>query len=167
MLTFSNILSFSRIPLSLLFFTESTSLRLLAVVLAMFTDSMDGYLARRSKTVSRFGAILDPTADKLFVYVALATLVFEEKLLLWQALAMISRDVALLTFALFMLLTGQIKNLVLRSIRMGKIATAFQFIILILLLLKISFSWITYSSFIAMGGLALIELYDGRRTAPT
>ena len=33
----------------------------------MFTDSIDGYIARRSKSVSRFGAILDPAMDKFFV----------------------------------------------------------------------------------------------------
>ena len=38
---------------------------------ACFTDLLDGYLARRLGQTSKFGAFLDPVADKLMVTVAL------------------------------------------------------------------------------------------------
>lgn len=44
-------------------------------VLAAITDWFDGYLARRLKLQSRFGAFLDPVADKLMVSVVLVLLV--------------------------------------------------------------------------------------------
>jgi CDP-diacylglycerol--glycerol-3-phosphate 3-phosphatidyltransferase len=44
-------------------------------VLAAFTDWLDGYLARRMKLTSAFGAFLDPVADKLMVAVTLFLLV--------------------------------------------------------------------------------------------
>jgi CDP-diacylglycerol--glycerol-3-phosphate 3-phosphatidyltransferase len=43
--------------------------------LASITDWLDGYLARRLKQSSPFGAFLDPVADKLIVVVALVLLV--------------------------------------------------------------------------------------------
>lgn len=44
-------------------------------VLAAITDWFDGYLARRLELQSRFGAFLDPVADKLMVSVVLVLLV--------------------------------------------------------------------------------------------
>ncbi len=43
--------------------------------LASLTDWADGYLARALKQESRFGAFLDPVADKLMVVVAIVLLV--------------------------------------------------------------------------------------------
>ncbi|HGX93917.1 MAG TPA: hypothetical protein ENK35_11445 [Candidatus Tenderia sp.] len=43
--------------------------------LAAFTDWLDGYLARKLDQASRFGAFLDPVADKLMVAAALVLIV--------------------------------------------------------------------------------------------
>ena len=47
----------------------------LLFAVASITDLLDGYLARRTGTTSRFGTFLDPTADKLTVIAALVLLV--------------------------------------------------------------------------------------------
>ncbi len=153
-------MSFLRIPLAFLFLSESYYLRCIAIALAMITDSVDGYLARRNQTVTLFGAVLDPATDKFFVYFGLSTLFFEGKLLVWQVLAMISRDVFVCLFGLLSVVVGGWKSLVIRSIRAGKITTALQFIVLIGLVLQMSFSWITYSAFVVMGGFAFVELFQ-------
>ncbi|MEZ5566428.1 MAG: CDP-diacylglycerol--glycerol-3-phosphate 3-phosphatidyltransferase [Gammaproteobacteria bacterium] len=44
-------------------------------LLAAITDGLDGYLARRLRQTSQFGAFLDPVADKLIVSTALILLV--------------------------------------------------------------------------------------------
>ncbi len=44
-------------------------------VLACLTDLLDGYLARKMNVCSKFGAFLDPVADKIMVCVALVLLV--------------------------------------------------------------------------------------------
>ena len=160
MITISNSLSFFRIPLAFLFLIDSPYLRCIAIILAMITDSIDGYLARRSHSVSRFGAILDPTTDKFFVYFALAALSFDGRLLPLQVLAMLSRDIGIFVYGLFMAVTGRWRSLVLRSLRAGKVTTALQFIVLIGLVFQVSFSWVTYSTFVAMGGFALVELFQ-------
>ena len=48
-------------------------------ILAGFTDWLDGYLARRLGQHSRFGAFLDPVADKLMVAAALVMLLADER----------------------------------------------------------------------------------------
>jgi CDP-diacylglycerol--glycerol-3-phosphate 3-phosphatidyltransferase len=45
-------------------------------VIAAWTDWLDGYLARRWKETSAFGAFLDPVAAKLMVAAALIILVY-------------------------------------------------------------------------------------------
>lgn len=163
MITISNSLSFLRIPLAFLFLSESVYYRCTAIILAMISDSIDGYIARRSHSVSRFGMVLDPFTDKFFVYFALCVLFIEGKLQLLQMFAMISRDIVLGGYGLSMVLLGRAKSIVLRSLRAGKIVTALQFCVLIGLVMHLSFSWITYSAFILIGSLALVELFLGSK----
>ena len=160
MITISNSLSFLRAPLALAFLQTSPFIRFLAIVLAMLSDCVDGYLARRSQSTSRFGAILDPAMDKFFVYFALTALYFEGTISSWEAIAMLSRDFFLCIYGLFKLATGRWKTIIFRAIRWGKITTALQFLILIGLTFEISFSWALYGTFFLMGALAFLELYQ-------
>ena len=158
MITISNSLSFFRAPLAFLLLQESVALRLFAIALAMLTDSIDGYLARRNRSTSRFGAILDPAMDKFFVYVALSIFLFEGRISSVEICCMLSRDLSLVLYGLAMILRGKYREMEFRAIRWGKITTALQFIVLIGLSLQINFSWIIYSSFVVMGFLAFLEL---------
>ena len=59
------------------------------------TDWLDGYLARKWKQTTRFGAFLDPVADKVMVVAALV-LIVEYQHSLWitiPAIIMISREI--------------------------------------------------------------------------
>lgn len=159
MLTVSNGLSFARIPLAFVFLLENPLLRFAAVILAMITDSIDGYLARKSRSVSRFGAILDPVTDKFFVYFAFAVLACEGKLQVWQALVMLSRDFALLFYGMWVTISRRWDTLVIRSIRWGKITTALQFVVLSGLIFCYSFSSLVYGLFIMFGLFAFLELF--------
>ena len=66
-----NLLSASRVLLALLILAvsrELTAWKYLSIIgmlsLAMMTDSLDGYLARRWKTVSTLGYVLDAMGDR-------------------------------------------------------------------------------------------------------
>lgn len=159
MLSLSNGLSFLRAPLAFLFLVENTTFRVSAILLAMFTDSIDGYLARKRRAVTQFGAILDPAMDKFFVFFVLTVLLFEGRIDLWKSLAMISRDFFLCAFGIYLSLSGLWKTYACKSIRWGKATTALQFIALIGLTLGFSFSKYFYCIFILFGLLAFIELF--------
>lgn len=158
MLSLSNGLSLLRAPLAFLFLVENTHLRILAILLAMLSDSVDGYLARRRKAVTRFGAILDPAMDKFFVFFTLTVLLLEGRLELWQACAMISRDFFLCFFGAYLSFAGCWEGYQFRSIRWGKITTALQFLVLIGLTLNVTFSYFVYLVFVIFGSLAFLEL---------
>lgn len=165
MLSLHNSLSFLRAPLAFLFLLENTTFRIVAIVLAMLTDSIDGYLARRCKAVSRFGAILDPAMDKFFVFFVLIILVLEGNLEIWQSCAMISRDFFLLLFGLYLSFTGHWESYRFTSIRWGKVTTALQFLVLIGLTLSVKFSNYLYIIFILFGMLAFIELWKIKKNS--
>ena len=57
--------------------------------LAAVTDWFDGYLARRLNQTSRFGAFLDPVADKLIVTTALVVLVQNDPTVILMVVAAI------------------------------------------------------------------------------
>ena len=158
MFTLSNSLSLCRAPLALLFLQESPTLRIFAIILAMVTDSIDGYLARRTRTVSRVGVVLDPLMDKFFVYFALSVLFFEGRLALWEMSALAARDFALLAYGAICWVTGQWKTIVFQAIRWGKVATVLQFLILLGLAAQFTFPWYLYASLFCVGGFALREL---------
>ncbi len=149
--------------MALLFLLESPSLRLMAILLAMLTDSIDGYLARRSKTTSRFGAVLDPAMDKFFVFFALGVLFMEGRMELWQLLMMVSRDFALCLFGLYLSLSGLWQTYEFRAIRWGKISTALQFFVLIGVTLGYAMPAFLYYSFVAFAVFGLYELFQFKK----
>jgi CDP-diacylglycerol--glycerol-3-phosphate 3-phosphatidyltransferase len=167
MFNLSNSLSLLRAPLAFLFFFENPTIRLIAILLAMITDSIDGYLARKWHTATRFGAVLDPAMDKFFVVVCLGVLLSEHRLEAWQGLMFIARDFALCLFGLYLSLSGLWQSYEFRAIRWGKITTALQFVVLIALTMEFTIPWYLYASFVVFAALALVELFQFKKSAST
>ena len=61
-------------------------------VVAMATDQVDGWLARRRNQTSAFGSLLDPVADKVLVISALVMLIAEGVAPAWMVAAIIARE---------------------------------------------------------------------------
>jgi CDP-diacylglycerol---glycerol-3-phosphate 3-phosphatidyltransferase len=158
MFTLSNSLTMLRAPLAFLFLMDSIPVRLTALILAMFTDCIDGYIARRNHTVSQFGAVLDPIMDKFFVFFALAILFTEGRIEIWQAGAMIARDFFLCLFAMYLSLFRLWNNYKYKSIQWGKISTSLQFVLLIGLTAGYSSPNFVYILFILTGSFAFVQL---------
>jgi CDP-diacylglycerol--glycerol-3-phosphate 3-phosphatidyltransferase len=62
--------------------------------IASATDFVDGWLARQQDTVTTFGKLMDPIADKLLVIAALISLVSLDRLAAWVAAIIVAREVA-------------------------------------------------------------------------
>lgn len=60
-----------------------------------FTDWLDGVLARRLHQVTRLGQMLDPAADRLFIFVTLIGLTWRDVIPLWILVVIVARDVML------------------------------------------------------------------------
>ena len=61
-------------------------------VVAMATDQVDGWLARRWDQTSAFGSLLDPIADKVLVMATLAMLIAEGVAPAWMVAAILARE---------------------------------------------------------------------------
>lgn len=61
---------------------------------ASATDALDGWLARRRGSVTTFGKVMDPVADKLLVAAALIALVSLDRVAAWVALVIVAREFA-------------------------------------------------------------------------
>jgi cardiolipin synthase len=71
---------------------EADGWALLVLALSGFTDWADGVLARKLNQLSRFGALLDPFADRLYILATLAGLVVRDIIPVWLAAVIVGRD---------------------------------------------------------------------------
>src|SRR4030043_971140 len=110
--------------------------------IASITDFLDGYLARRSGEITKFGIILDPIADKFLVISALIVLVDMERLPAWIAITIIVREF-LVTGLRVVALS---KDIIIPAEIGGKIKTTTQIAAIVCLIL--------------MGSIFDIDLYD-------
>jgi len=105
-------------------------------VAAALTDWLDGWLARRWGQTSRFGAFLDPVADKLMVAVTLILLVQTQSsiLLTVSAAVIVGREIAVSALREWMAEIGQRARV--RVAAIGKIKTVMQLVALVVLLVE-------------------------------
>lgn len=103
-LTVPNILSFFRlllVPVFLVFIIAGQDfLALLVLVFSSITDYLDGVIARRFKQITRLGQLLDPAADRLFIFATLIGLTIRGIIPWWFAAIIIGRDVVLLVLGI-------------------------------------------------------------------
>ena len=63
-------------------------------VVAALTDGLDGYVARSRQSITTFGKVMDPVADKLLIAAALLALVSLDRVAAWVAMVIIAREFA-------------------------------------------------------------------------
>ncbi len=95
-------------------------------VLAAITDWLDGYLARLWNQTSKFGAFLDPVADKLLVAVSLVMLLRDQPGSVMAVLVaiIIGREITISALREWLAELGQRMRVAVSSI--GKVKTGFQ-----------------------------------------
>jgi cardiolipin synthase len=99
---------------SLLYFSPGKDyLRFIALAIflsAVFSDAVDGYIARKKKQHTPAGLILDPLGDKILLMSAFIFLHLVDtgiKFPLWVTLVVVSRDAIILLGIIAIFLVGQ------------------------------------------------------------
>ena len=90
--------------------------------LAALTDGVDGWIARRSRSITTFGKVMDPIADKLLIAAALISLVSLDKVAAWVAMVIIAREFAVSGLRIA---AGQ-QGVVIPASMLGKLKTVVQ-----------------------------------------
>lgn len=131
----------------------------LLFVIAASTDFLDGYLARKSKTVTTFGKFLDPLADKLLVSAALITLAWFKLVGPLAAFTIISREFAVT--GLRVIASGQ--GQVIAASKLGKIKTFSQIVALTAITLEaglaVGESWLHHLfSYLPIAAIAWVSM---------
>ena len=62
--------------------------------IAALTDGLDGYIARSRGSITNFGKLMDPLADKLLIIAPLISLVSLDRIPAWVAMVIIARELA-------------------------------------------------------------------------
>lgn len=108
-----------------------------AFVVALATDWLDGWLARRWQQESPFGAFLDPVADKMLVCSVVVLLVYADPriIIAVPAMIIIGREVAVSALREWMSELGE-RGLVAVG-KMGKYKTAIQMLAIVLMLVEL------------------------------
>ncbi len=118
-------------------------------VVAALTDWLDGYLARKLDQTTRFGAFIDPVADKVMVATALV-LVVENYGSIWvtiPAITMIGREIIISALREWMAEIGKRSSVAVSWV--GKVKTTAQMVALILMI------WQPHVYIINLGYVAL------------
>lgn len=97
--TVPNLISLLRLALVPVFLwliiSEQPGLAFLVLAVASMTDFLDGYLARKLNQVTRIGALLDPAADRLYIFATLIGLAVTGAIPSWLPAVVIGRDFVL------------------------------------------------------------------------
>ncbi|GLC24366.1 CDP-alcohol phosphatidyltransferase family protein [Roseisolibacter agri] len=130
--TLPNVVSLSRFVLAAGFLASTGNGERVALVgVASLTDFLDGWLARRRNAVSRWGALIDPLADRAFVLAAVTTLLLQGQLTLLQVGVLLLRDIMTAIGFLVARSVAWLRPVAFRARPLGKVVTALQLVTLV------------------------------------
>jgi CDP-diacylglycerol---glycerol-3-phosphate 3-phosphatidyltransferase len=129
----------------------------LVFAIAILTDSVDGYLARRYDIVTKFGKLADPIADKALTGMAFIGLSIIGELPWWVTAIILVREWGITVMRFLMLRYG-----VMAANRGGKIKTVLQSVALILYLLPLPTSGpVHWFAVIVMAAAFIVTVLTG------
>jgi cardiolipin synthase len=122
-----NWISFSRLLMAGAFVaSDATESRVALIGLAAATDFLDGYIARRARLTSRWGALLDPIADRVFVLTAVSTFLFTGRIGTLGYFVILFRDLMTAVGFLVARIIPWLRPVEFRARRSGKLVTVLQ-----------------------------------------
>jgi CDP-diacylglycerol---glycerol-3-phosphate 3-phosphatidyltransferase len=124
-------------------------------VLAIGTDALDGYLARKHDIVTAFGKLADPIADKALTGMAFIGLSILGELWWWVTIVILVREWGITVMRFVMLRYG-----VMAAGRGGKLKTLLQAVALILYLLPLP-GWAEPVGWVVMAAAFVVTVVTG------
>jgi cardiolipin synthase len=134
------------------------------IVIAALSDALDGWLARRYRLETRFGAFLDPLADKLTQATVLVLLAALGKVPFWLFALVLARELLLVYGAVRIRLAR--RKVTIRARLEGKLSTLLLFAVSLLACLGASERAVTWLSVATAPVIVLAAVrytLDGRR----
>ena len=101
---------------------NGSTIAAIVFAVAAFTDGLDGYIARSRGSVTTFGKVMDPVADKLLIAAALIALVSLDRLAAWVAMVIIAREFAVSGLRIF----PGAQGVVIPASQLGRLKTVVQ-----------------------------------------
>ncbi len=126
-------------------------------LLAVLTDYLDGFFARRRNEVTRLGILLDPLADKLLIAAAFLSLVEMGLVPAWAVMIIIARELAVT--GLRNVAAG--RGVLIRASALGKAKMASQVAAILVLLLSRVMPTLRLPGLIALAVVVALTLFSG------
>lgn len=124
-LTASNAISLLRLvltgPVVYTLYNDQYMAAFLLCWFGAFTDWLDGYVARRTQTVSEWGKVIDPVADKVLVGAVVVMMLVKGLLPIWFVILVVARDLIIVVAAIY---ARKRVKVVLPSLMSGKLAVS-------------------------------------------
>lgn len=125
--------------------------------IAVLTDFLDGFVARRRNQVTRLGILLDPLADKLLNAAAFLSLVEMGLVPAWVVMIILARELAVT--GLRNLAAG--RGVLIRASGLGKGKMVAQVTAILLLLLSRPLPWLRLPGLVALVVVVAVTLVSG------
>lgn len=126
-------------------------------LLAVLTDYLDGFFARRRNEVTRLGILLDPLADKLLTAAAFLSLVEMGLVPAWAVMIVLARELAVT--GLRNVAAG--RGILIRASALGKAKMVAQVAAILLLLLSRPVPALRGPGLVALAVVIVLAAYSG------
>lgn len=131
----------------------------LLFIVAIASDGIDGFLARKYHLVSDFGKIMDPVADKVITGAAFVGLSILAELPWWITIVVLLREIGITVYRFIV-----VSDHVLAAAWMGKLKTVAQAVALSLALLPLASlwgDWVNYVNIVTMTIAVVLTIVSG------
>ena len=128
-------------------------------IVAIATDGIDGYLARKHNIVSDLGKLLDPIADKVLTGVAFVSLSILAELPWWITIVVLVREIGITVHRLIVA-----SDHVVAAAWLGKLKTMAQAVALSFALLPLASvvgDWIIWVNIVTMWAAVILTVVSG------
>ena len=126
-----------------------SNLPLIIFIIAIITDAVDGFIARKYNQITSLGVLLDPLADKFLLIASFITLSFltygpaGPRIPPWGLIIVLTRDLFILTgAAIIYFMLGYVEF---KPSALGKITTFFQMVTVLGILIHFEYSYILWT----------------------